>query len=69
MEKKIKGFYFGFMPLGLAIKQAGKEMNISREKLAEEAGAGADLQYALLSEGMVCRHSIAYHRTFLYNVQ
>lgn len=38
MDKKIKGFYFDFMPLGQAIKRARVARQITREKLAEEAG-------------------------------
>lgn len=38
MEKEIKGFYFDSMPLGHAIKQARVARQITREKLAEEAG-------------------------------
>ena len=38
MDKKIKGFYFDFIPLGQAIKRVRVARQITREKLAKEAG-------------------------------
>ena len=51
MEKKIKGFYFDFLPLGRAIKQARNDQHLTREQLAEEAGYGARHIQAIENDG------------------
>ena len=50
-EKKIKGFYYDFMPLGQAFKTARESENITRERLAEEAGYGARHIQGIENEG------------------
>ena len=51
MEKKIKGFYFDFLPLGHAIKQARNDQHLTREQLAEEAGYGTRHIQAIENDG------------------
>lgn len=51
VEKKIKGFYFDFLPLGHAIKQARNDQHLTREQLAEEAGYGTRHIQAIENDG------------------
>lgn len=51
IEKKIRGFYYDFMPLGQAFKMARESENITRERLAEEAGYGARHIQGIENEG------------------